>query len=211
MEFSNSMYDLGSPVSAGPLQVLQLAEDLKLSLELRPSQEERNNLRAQLPAETAQALVDWLQSGAVSTPCDSFWCYPSFQCWSSSTSSVYAQNCDIKWKCDFSFVCIWVCIRGFQCDGSALTLYAIVCPVFSLCSWKWASFQTGESAQLILLFSPSKHENSCVLVPVKHFYIFVSSTWIFRPFMFVSARTRLKGILHAPSLDAAFPLISAVI
>uniref|UniRef100_A0A3P8PNF8 SAM domain-containing protein n=1 Tax=Astatotilapia calliptera TaxID=8154 RepID=A0A3P8PNF8_ASTCA len=68
MEFSNSMYDLGSPVSAGPLQVLQLAEDLKLSLELRPSQEERNSLRAQLPAETAQALVDWLQSGAVSTP-----------------------------------------------------------------------------------------------------------------------------------------------
>ncbi|XP_063333736.1 liprin-beta-2b isoform X4 [Pelmatolapia mariae] len=65
MEFSNSMYDLGSPVSAGPLQVLQLAEDLKLSLELQPSQEERNSLRAQLPAETAQALVDWLQSGAV--------------------------------------------------------------------------------------------------------------------------------------------------
>lgn len=75
MEFSNSMYDLGSPVSAGPLQVLQLAEDLKLSLELRPSQEERNSLRAQLPAETAQALVDWLQSGAVSTLCDSFWCF----------------------------------------------------------------------------------------------------------------------------------------
>uniref|UniRef100_A0A669C488 PPFIA binding protein 2 n=1 Tax=Oreochromis niloticus TaxID=8128 RepID=A0A669C488_ORENI len=65
MEFSNSMYDLGSPVSAGPLQVLQLAEDLKLSLELQSTQEERNSLRAQLPAETAQALVDWLQSGAV--------------------------------------------------------------------------------------------------------------------------------------------------
>ncbi|KAL4004149.1 matrin 3 [Sarotherodon galilaeus] len=65
MEFSNSMYDLGSPVSAGPLQVLQLAEDLKLSLELQSSQEERSSLRAQLPAETAQALVDWLQSGAV--------------------------------------------------------------------------------------------------------------------------------------------------
>uniref|UniRef100_I3JY96 PPFIA binding protein 2 n=1 Tax=Oreochromis niloticus TaxID=8128 RepID=I3JY96_ORENI len=59
------MYDLGSPVSAGPLQVLQLAEDLKLSLELQSTQEERNSLRAQLPAETAQALVDWLQSGAV--------------------------------------------------------------------------------------------------------------------------------------------------
>lgn len=25
-------------------------------------------------------------------------------------------------------------VSGFQCDGSALTLYAIVCPVFSLCS-----------------------------------------------------------------------------
>ncbi|XP_030586656.1 liprin-beta-2b isoform X4 [Archocentrus centrarchus] len=65
MEFSNSVYDLGSPVSAGPLQVLQLAEDLKLSLELQPNQEERESLRAQLPAETAQALIDWLQSGAV--------------------------------------------------------------------------------------------------------------------------------------------------
>lgn len=68
MEFSSSVYDLGSPVSAGPVQVLQLAEDLKLSLELQSNQEERESLRAQLPAETAQALLDWLQSGAVSTP-----------------------------------------------------------------------------------------------------------------------------------------------
>lgn len=63
------MYDLGSPVSAGPLQVVQLAEDLKLALELQTSQEERDSLRAQLPTETAQALFDWLQSGAVSTLC----------------------------------------------------------------------------------------------------------------------------------------------
>lgn len=61
------MYDLGSPVSAGPLQVVQLAEDLKLALELQPNQEERESLRAQLPTETAQALIDWLQTGAVST------------------------------------------------------------------------------------------------------------------------------------------------
>lgn len=66
VEFSNSMYDLGSPISAGPLQVVQLAEDLKLALELQPSQEERDNLRAQLQAETAQALIEWLQSGTVS-------------------------------------------------------------------------------------------------------------------------------------------------
>lgn len=63
------MYDLGSPVSAGPLQVVQLAEDLKLALELQPNQEGRDSLRAQLPTETAQALIDWLQTGTVSTLC----------------------------------------------------------------------------------------------------------------------------------------------
>ncbi|XP_039987803.1 liprin-beta-2b isoform X2 [Xiphias gladius] len=65
MEFSNSMYDLGSPISAGPLQVLQLAEDLKLALDLQPNQKERDSLRAQLHTETAKALVDWLQTGIV--------------------------------------------------------------------------------------------------------------------------------------------------
>ncbi|XP_029992332.1 liprin-beta-2b isoform X2 [Sphaeramia orbicularis] len=65
VEFSNSMYDLGSPVSAGPLQVVQLAEDLRLALELQPNQEDRDSLRAQLPTETAQALMDWLQTGTV--------------------------------------------------------------------------------------------------------------------------------------------------
>ncbi|XP_054888357.1 liprin-beta-2b isoform X10 [Poeciliopsis prolifica] len=66
MEFSSTVYDLGSPVSAGPLQVVQLAEELKLALEVQPNQEERDNLRAQLPPETAQALIDWLQTGSVS-------------------------------------------------------------------------------------------------------------------------------------------------
>uniref|UniRef100_A0A3Q3MEH7 PPFIA binding protein 2b n=1 Tax=Mastacembelus armatus TaxID=205130 RepID=A0A3Q3MEH7_9TELE len=65
VEFSNSMYDLSSPISACPLQVVQLAEDLKLALELQPSPEERDSLRAQLPTETAQALIDWLQNGTV--------------------------------------------------------------------------------------------------------------------------------------------------
>ncbi|XP_054865459.1 liprin-beta-2b isoform X15 [Amphiprion ocellaris] len=66
MEFSSSMLDLGSPISTGPLQVVQLAEDLKLALELQPNQEDRETLRAQLPTETVQVLADWLQSGAVS-------------------------------------------------------------------------------------------------------------------------------------------------
>ncbi|KAM6937778.1 liprin-beta-2b isoform 2-T2 [Xenentodon cancila] len=65
MEFSSGMYNLGSPVSAGPLQVVQLAEDLKVALELQPNQVDRESLRAQLSSETAQALIDWLQSGAV--------------------------------------------------------------------------------------------------------------------------------------------------
>uniref|UniRef100_A0A8D0AVQ5 PPFIA binding protein 2 n=1 Tax=Sander lucioperca TaxID=283035 RepID=A0A8D0AVQ5_SANLU len=67
VEFSNSMYDRSSPISAGPLQVVQLAEDLKLALELQPNQDERESLRAQLPTETAHILIDWLQSGTVST------------------------------------------------------------------------------------------------------------------------------------------------
>ncbi|XP_069384007.1 liprin-beta-2b isoform X2 [Paralichthys olivaceus] len=67
VEFSNNMYDLGSPTSTGPLHVVQLAEDLKLALELQPNQDERDSLRAQLQTETAQALIDWLQSGAVNS------------------------------------------------------------------------------------------------------------------------------------------------
>lgn len=60
------MYDLGSPISTAPLQVVHLAEDLKLALELQPNPEERESLRAQLPTETAQALIEWLQTGNVS-------------------------------------------------------------------------------------------------------------------------------------------------
>lgn len=60
------MYQVGSPVSAAPLPVVQLAKDLKVALELQPNQEERESLRAQLPAETTQALLNWLQSREVS-------------------------------------------------------------------------------------------------------------------------------------------------
>ncbi|XP_054633094.1 liprin-beta-2b isoform X4 [Dunckerocampus dactyliophorus] len=61
-EFSNGVYDdLGS----SPLCVVRLAEDLKAGLELQPSEEDREKLRAQLPTETAQALLDWLHGGDV--------------------------------------------------------------------------------------------------------------------------------------------------
>ncbi len=59
VEFSNGLYDLGSPVSVGPLPVLQLAEELRLALELQVRDEDRNSLRSQLPCTTAQTLMEW--------------------------------------------------------------------------------------------------------------------------------------------------------
>ncbi|XP_062419043.1 liprin-beta-2b isoform X2 [Pungitius pungitius] len=63
--FSNSAYELPSPLGAAPLQVVQLAEDLKAALELQPDQDERDGLRALLPLGTARILIDWLHSGTV--------------------------------------------------------------------------------------------------------------------------------------------------
>lgn len=68
VEYPNNMYHVGSPVGTAPLQVVQLAKDLKLALELQPNQEERESLRAQLPSETTQALINWLQNGEVRHP-----------------------------------------------------------------------------------------------------------------------------------------------
>ncbi|KAI7812097.1 putative liprin-beta-2 [Triplophysa rosa] len=65
VEYSNGLYDLGSPVSVGPLQILQLAEELRLALELQVGEEGRTSLRSQLPCSTAQTLMDWLERGSV--------------------------------------------------------------------------------------------------------------------------------------------------
>lgn len=65
-ELSNGLYDLGSPVSVGPLQILQLAEELRLALELQAGDEERHSLRSQLPCSTAHTLLHWLDRGALS-------------------------------------------------------------------------------------------------------------------------------------------------
>uniref|UniRef100_A0A671M462 Liprin-beta-2-like n=1 Tax=Sinocyclocheilus anshuiensis TaxID=1608454 RepID=A0A671M462_9TELE len=71
VEFSNGLYDLGSPVSVGPLPVLQLAEELRLALELQARDEDRNSLRSQLPCTTAQTLMEWLEKGPVNLQCSS--------------------------------------------------------------------------------------------------------------------------------------------
>lgn len=69
VEFTNGMPDMGSPVSVGPLQVLQLAEELRLALELQGG-EGRDTLRSQMPCSTAQTLLEWLDKGMVNRqPC----------------------------------------------------------------------------------------------------------------------------------------------
>ncbi|XP_077451367.1 liprin-beta-2b isoform X20 [Stigmatopora argus] len=65
LDLTNALYDLGSAIRPKPLQVIQLATDLKLALERQPKQEDREYLRTKLPKETAKALKDWLQSGDV--------------------------------------------------------------------------------------------------------------------------------------------------
>ncbi|XP_016133043.1 liprin-beta-2-like [Sinocyclocheilus grahami] len=69
--FSNGLYDLGSPVSVGPLPVLKLAEELRLALELQAGDKDRNSLRSQLPCTTAQALIEWLEKESVNLQCSS--------------------------------------------------------------------------------------------------------------------------------------------
>ncbi|XP_018977818.2 liprin-beta-2b isoform X12 [Cyprinus carpio] len=71
VQFSNGLYDLRSPVSAGPLPVLQLAEELRLALELQARDEDCNSLRSQLPCTTAQTLMEWLEKGSVNLQCSS--------------------------------------------------------------------------------------------------------------------------------------------
>ncbi|XP_036390462.1 liprin-beta-2b isoform X1 [Megalops cyprinoides] len=64
-EFSNGVFELGSPGYASPRQVLQLAEDLRTALELQASEEDKDSLRSQVPSSTAQILMGWLERGTV--------------------------------------------------------------------------------------------------------------------------------------------------
>ncbi|TRY85729.1 hypothetical protein DNTS_013258 [Danionella cerebrum] len=56
VEFSNGLYEAGSS-----LQILQLAEELRLALELQ----NHSSIRAQLPCTTAHTLLTWLQRGTI--------------------------------------------------------------------------------------------------------------------------------------------------
>ncbi|XP_059182266.1 liprin-beta-1 [Centropristis striata] len=62
MDYSNGLFDCQSPTSPflGGLRVLHLLEDLRGVLELMDN-EERDNLRCQIPDTTAEGLAEWLQ------------------------------------------------------------------------------------------------------------------------------------------------------
>uniref|UniRef100_A0AAX7TSB5 SAM domain-containing protein n=1 Tax=Astatotilapia calliptera TaxID=8154 RepID=A0AAX7TSB5_ASTCA len=61
MDYSNGLFDCQSPTSPflGGLRVLHLLEDLRAALELMDN-DERDNLRCQIPDSTAEGLVEWL-------------------------------------------------------------------------------------------------------------------------------------------------------
>ncbi|XP_032361485.1 liprin-beta-1 isoform X1 [Etheostoma spectabile] len=62
MDYSNGLFACQSPTSPflGGLRVLHLLEDLRGVLELMDN-EERDNLRCQIPDSTAEGLAEWLQ------------------------------------------------------------------------------------------------------------------------------------------------------
>lgn len=66
MDYSNGLFDCQSPTSPflGGLRVLHLLEDLRAALELMDN-EERGNLRCQIPDSTAEGLAEWLHGRLV--------------------------------------------------------------------------------------------------------------------------------------------------
>lgn len=69
MDYSNGLFDCQSPTSPllGGLRVLHLLEDLRGALELMDN-EERDNLRCQIPDSTAEGLAEWLHGRLVKSP-----------------------------------------------------------------------------------------------------------------------------------------------
>uniref|UniRef100_A0A7N6AES0 SAM domain-containing protein n=1 Tax=Anabas testudineus TaxID=64144 RepID=A0A7N6AES0_ANATE len=61
MDYSNGLFDCQSPTSPflGGLRVLHLLEDLRAALELMDN-EEKDNLRCQIPDSTAEGVAGWL-------------------------------------------------------------------------------------------------------------------------------------------------------
>ncbi|XP_039996124.1 liprin-beta-1 isoform X2 [Xiphias gladius] len=71
MDYSNGLFDCQSPTSPflGGLRVLHLLEDLRAALELMDN-EEKDNLRCQIPDSTAEGVAEWLQGRMVSVLTD---------------------------------------------------------------------------------------------------------------------------------------------
>uniref|UniRef100_H3AMR8 PPFIA binding protein 2 n=1 Tax=Latimeria chalumnae TaxID=7897 RepID=H3AMR8_LATCH len=63
-EYSNGVYDIGSPIPSvylGSLQILQLVEELKMALDMVEQSEEKEALRSQIPDSTALPIKSWLE------------------------------------------------------------------------------------------------------------------------------------------------------
>lgn len=71
MDYSNGLFDCQSPTSPflGGLRVLHLLEDLRGALELMDN-DERDNLRCQIPDSTAEGLAEWLHGRLVCVWCN---------------------------------------------------------------------------------------------------------------------------------------------
>ncbi|XP_018415243.1 PREDICTED: liprin-beta-2 [Nanorana parkeri] len=67
-EFANGVFEGGSPMSLeyfGTITILHLVEELKISLEMVESLQEREALRNQIPNSTACYVMEWLESTLV--------------------------------------------------------------------------------------------------------------------------------------------------
>ncbi|XP_078537015.1 liprin-beta-2 isoform X7 [Lissotriton helveticus] len=70
-EYTNGMYDIGSPVPSeylSALSILQLVEELKIALEMVENPEEKEVLRHQVPEATADCIIEWLDIKLVNQP-----------------------------------------------------------------------------------------------------------------------------------------------
>ncbi|XP_043561547.1 liprin-beta-2-like isoform X2 [Chiloscyllium plagiosum] len=65
VEYSNGIFDITSPIPPTylrSLQILQLVEDLRISLEMLGSEHEREEIRNQIPVTTVQTVASWLDN-----------------------------------------------------------------------------------------------------------------------------------------------------
>ncbi|KAJ8281357.1 hypothetical protein GJAV_G00066670 [Gymnothorax javanicus] len=70
------LYDLGSPGVPGTQLILRLAEELRVAVEMQGTDGDRASLRKQLPNNTAEVLIQWLENGSrVTSDSEATWDY----------------------------------------------------------------------------------------------------------------------------------------